>query len=110
MDASGVEAGAARRGLLGHDPFFVLADDRAHVDAQREVEAAWRDVERWTRASILSTARMGFLSSDRSIRNYARDIWRVIPVPVPPNGEEPQTEVRSAFCALRGAVERRRQN
>ena len=74
-------------GLLAHDPFFVLADYRAYADAQREVEAAWRDPERWTRSSILNTARMGFFSSDRSIRDYARDVWKVVPVPVPENGD-----------------------
>jgi Glucan phosphorylase len=69
--------------LLHEDPFLVLADFRAFVDCQREVEVAWRDRERWTRASILNVARAAFFSSDRAIRSYARDIWDVKPVPVP---------------------------
>jgi starch phosphorylase len=69
--------------LLHHDPFLVLADYRAYVDAQAAVEKAWRDEEGWTRASILNVARSGRFSSDRAIREYCREIWNVEPLPVP---------------------------
>ena len=69
--------------LLGSDPFMLLADYRSYVDCQDEVARAWLDPERWTRASILNVARMGRFSSDRSIREYCRDIWHVSPVPIP---------------------------
>jgi starch phosphorylase len=74
--------------LLQHDPFLVLADYRSYVDAQGEVETAWRDSDRWTRASILNTARSGRFSSDRSIGEYCREIWHVAPVPVPESAVE----------------------
>jgi glycogen phosphorylase len=68
--------------LLDHDPFMLLADYRAYVDCQQEVDRVWEDPKRWTRASILNVARMGRFSSDRSIAEYCRDIWRVKPVPI----------------------------
>jgi len=67
--------------LLDHgDYFLTLADYRSFVDCQDEVACAYRDEAGWTRRSILSVARMGFFSADRSVREYARDIWGVIPV------------------------------
>ena len=65
--------------LLGHDEFLVLADYRAYISAQDEVDAAWRDPEGWARRSILNTARCGFFSSDRAIGDYLERVWRVPP-------------------------------
>ena len=64
------------------DPFFVCADYRAYVDCQAKVDAAYRDTARWTKMCILNTARMGFFSSDRTIREYADKIWKLPSVPI----------------------------
>jgi starch phosphorylase len=66
--------------LLYGDRFFVLADYRAYIQCQEEVSAVYKDVEDWTRRSILNTARMGKFSSDRAIAEYASEIWRVEPI------------------------------
>ena len=68
--------------LLYHDTYFLLADYRAYVDKQAEVDRAFHDTSRWTRMSILNTARAGKFSSDRSIAEYCSTIWRTPPVPV----------------------------
>jgi starch phosphorylase len=68
--------------LLGTDPYMVLADYPSYVACQERVSQAYRDVERWTRMSILNVARMGPFSSDRSIREYCQDIWQVESVPI----------------------------
>jgi starch phosphorylase len=68
--------------LRGADEFLVTADFEAYWAAQRGVDA-WRgDAAAWWRASILNTARTAWFSSDRTIREYADEIWRV-PVPQP---------------------------
>jgi starch phosphorylase len=72
--------------LLHADPFLVLADYAAYLACQEEVAAAWADRARWTRMSILNTARSGKFSSDRSIREYCEAIWNVKPVEVPLGG------------------------
>jgi starch phosphorylase len=67
--------------LLGRDEYLLLADYDSYVDCQQQVDAAFADSESWTRKSILTVARMGRFSSDRAIREYGRDIWRVTAVP-----------------------------
>jgi starch phosphorylase len=69
--------------LLNWDEYLLLADFRAYLNCQDEVEHAWQDRDRWIRMSILNTARCGFFSSDRTIEDYVRRIWKVSPVEVP---------------------------
>jgi len=68
--------------LLYSDPYLVLADFRSYVDCQQVVSAAYHNRDEWARMSILNCARSGKFSSDRTIREYCRDIWHVHPVPV----------------------------
>jgi starch phosphorylase len=65
--------------LLTRDEYMLLADYQPYVDCQQRVSEAYRDQTQWTRMSILNTARVGRFSSDRSIREYCRDIWNVTP-------------------------------
>jgi starch phosphorylase len=66
--------------LLNHDEYMVLADYQAYVDCQSRVGDVYKDRKTWTRMSILNCARVGRFSSDRSIREYCRDIWQVSPL------------------------------
>jgi starch phosphorylase len=68
--------------LIHHDPYLVLADFQSYADCQRQVSDTWRNTEAWTRMSILNSLRSGKFSSDRTIRQYCEEIWRVRSVPV----------------------------
>jgi glycogen phosphorylase len=72
--------------LLNSDYYLLLADFDAYLDAQADVDRLYMMPEEWARKSILNTASMGKFSSDRTIGEYARDIWGITPQPVAPLG------------------------
>ena len=65
-------------GLIDYDRFLVCADFDAYWEAQARVEAHWHDSKEWWRSAVLNTARMGWFSSDRTIREYATEIWKAL--------------------------------
>jgi glycogen phosphorylase len=66
--------------LLNRDDYMLFADYQAYIDCQQRVSEAYQDKKNWTRMSILNSARVGRFSSDRSIREYCREIWNVRPL------------------------------
>ena len=78
--------------LRHQDPFMLCADYQSYLDSQAEVDRAYRDPHHWSRMSILNVARIGKFSSDRSILDYCRDIWKV---------EPGQVEIKTPCDALR---------
>ncbi len=68
--------------LYRDDPYMLMADYQAYIECQDKISQAFLDKDQWTRISILNTARMGYFSSDRSIREYSEDIWHTKPVKV----------------------------
>jgi starch phosphorylase len=68
--------------LLGRDEYLVMTDYAAYAACQREVETAFRDTRSWTKKALLNVARLGTFSSDRTVLEYAREIWNIRPVKV----------------------------
>jgi glycogen phosphorylase len=68
--------------LLGNDYFMVMADFSSYLETQNQISDVYTDKERWTRMSIKNTANMGKFSTDRTIMEYAENIWKVKAVPV----------------------------
>jgi len=63
-----------------HDPWVTIADFRSFVDAQKRVEAAFQDKDRWTKMSIINCANSGKFSTDRTIAEYNNELWKLTPV------------------------------
>ena len=59
------------------DTYFILKDFRSYADAQKKVEAAYRDEKGWAKSAILNTASSGKFTSDRTIRQYVDEIWHL---------------------------------
>ena len=65
-------------GLYEHDWFMLAADFDAYAAAQRDVDAKFVDTAAWGRSAVLNVANMGWFSSDRTIGEYAKQIWGVM--------------------------------
>ncbi|MDC0535675.1 glycogen/starch/alpha-glucan phosphorylase, partial [Francisellaceae bacterium] len=63
-----------------HDPWMTLADFESYIQAQHQVAVAYQNQERWTKMSIINSARSGRFSTDRTMREYNDDIWKLKPI------------------------------
>ena len=68
--------------LLFDDPYMLLADYQAYIDCQKLVSETYKERDKWTRMSIMNSARMGKFSSDRTIEEYCEQIWDLQPVKI----------------------------
>ena len=81
-DSPGVFQPVFQRLVHGGDPYMLLADFTAYLQCQQQVDALYRTPQAWTQRAILNVARMGRFSSDRTVTEYARQVWGVAPVTV----------------------------
>ncbi len=68
--------------LLNDDNYCLFADYQSYIDMQDEVSHVYKNVDEWTKRSIYNVARIGKFSSDRSVKEYAENIWKVKPTPI----------------------------
>jgi len=80
LQEPGIFDGIIQSLLSPDDPWVTLADFRSYVDAQERAAAAWQDRRHWTQMSIRNVASSGFFSTDRTINDYNRDIWKLHPL------------------------------
>ncbi len=78
--------------LVNGDYYMHLADLRSYAATQQRVAELYADPVQWTRKAILNVAASGKFSSDRTIAEYARDIWNALPCPIPDKGARPTIE------------------
>ena len=82
--------------LLARDEYLLLHDYRSYIDCQDSVSLRYADYDAWVRSSILNTARIGKFSSDRAIRQYCRDVWKVVPVSAKNGGDDTDASARES--------------
>jgi starch phosphorylase len=87
--------------LVYHDDYMLFADFASYLACQDRVAQVFRETERWTRMSIMNVARIGTFSSDRAVREYCKQIWKVAPVPVPFEEEEGSLANGGDACLVR---------
>ncbi|MBI3270881.1 MAG: glycogen/starch/alpha-glucan phosphorylase, partial [Planctomycetes bacterium] len=93
-----------REALLERGDYFLhLADLRAYVDCHGRLAELYRDADAWNRKAILNVARVGKFSSDRTIQEYAREIWDVRPTPVSLSDKRTDTIVQARMAREGGA-------
>ncbi len=78
--------------LVFRDEYMLLADYQSYIDCQDKVDSIFRDQDTWTKMSILNVARSGKFSSDRTIKEYCNEIWKVNPLPVKIPKYDPKTQ------------------
>jgi len=88
------------RGILeglpnGNDHYVVCQDFYSYLEAQERVDATYRDYKRWTKMAIIGVAKSGFFSSDRTIKQYCNEIWKIEPVSIPQPSSDETKRVRS---------------
>jgi starch phosphorylase len=98
--------------LLHQDQYMLFADYQSYVECQDRASQAYQDRENWTRMSILNVARMGKFSSDRAIREYCQEIWKVEPIQVelkddiqPKAGLKAESQLVTSQGLLAGGIE-----
>ena len=69
-----------RENLLTKDNYFVLKDFDAYAEAQEKINELYKDTKKWTHMSIVNIAKSGFFTTDRTMRQYNEDIWKVEPI------------------------------
>ena len=67
---------------MNQDYYCLFADYQAYIDTQDKVSSLYKNIDEWTKKSILNVARVGKFSSDRSIKDYAEKIWKVKPIKI----------------------------
>ena len=87
------------------DPWMTAADFRGYLDTQELAGQAYQDQQRWTRMSILNSAKSGRFSTDRTMREYNRDIWRLEEVPALPRSADAAPAPAAAFTRINSVSE-----